>query len=344
MKIMQDSIFMSSLRAFFTAFFAVIGAIVGLTILIFALYGIFSLADDDKLPATAKVMPDAAGSRKKLDSDTPVLLQISIKGIIGHDDLTAEKIETVLLKSREDELKDSRVKGVLLVIDSPGGGVNDSDIIYRLVQQYKERYNVPVFAYVDGLCASGGYYIACAADKIFASDVSIVGSIGVLSSPFMNVYDALTKIGVNSMTLIAGKGKDEMNPLRPWKPGEQENYQQLVDFFYGRFTEVVTKNRPRIEAEQLVQEYGAKVFPVNKAQELGYVDVGDVPLSDVIRELSLAAGINEDEKYQVISFETKSWWKRTFKEKSPFVTGKIKHELALPQMEGGNGVQYLYSR
>ena len=172
MKIMHDSVFMSSLRAFFTAFFAVAGIFIGLILIFLALYGMASLSKDDSFASGVKLMADANGNRKDLGSDAPVLLQIHLKGEIGKADLKGSKIEDILLKSREDQLKDGRVKGILLVINSPGGGVNDSDIIYRALQRYKKRYNVPIFAYVDGLCASGGYYIACATDKMYASDVS----------------------------------------------------------------------------------------------------------------------------------------------------------------------------
>ena len=135
-----------------------------------------------------------------------------------------------------------------------------------------------------------------------------------------------------------------MSSFRPWKEGEQNNYQNLLNSFYQHFTEVVTQNRPSMDAEQLIDSYGAKVFPVGEAQEFGFIDVGNAELSDVIAELALAAGIEKDKKYQVIAYETKSWWKRTFKSESPFVTGRMKHELAIPGLGGdSNFLQYLYT-
>ncbi len=347
MKIEHESIFASSLRAFFVSFFAVIGIGVSITLIALGFYGLTSLAEEETFSSDVKLLPDAKGSRKELSASTPVLLQLNLKGEIGKSDLTAEKIEKVLLKSHEDHLKNNRVKGILLYIDSPGGGVNDSDQIYRLLLRYKEEYHVPIFAYIDGLCASGGYYVACAADKIFASDVSLIGSIGVLAwPPFINVAEALEKLGVNSLTLFAGKGKDELNPLRPWKEGEQDTYQKLINFYYTRFTEIVSKKRPELTAERLVQVYGATVFPAPEAKEIGFIDAFGHFRSDVLTELATAAGIPADEKYQVITYETKGWFEKLIKEESFWRTGKVQHELLLPSsltMEGRGHFQYLYS-
>lgn len=338
---MHDSLFKSSVRAFCVALFGVLGALIAITLITFTLVGIYASTDEDTLSSKVKILPDAAGNRKKLSSDTPVLLQINFDGSIGLDNLTASKIEEILLDSREDSFKDDRVKGVLLVINSPGGTVNDSDIIHRHLKEYKERHNVPIYAYINGLCASGGYYIACAADKIYASDVSLVGSIGVLSwPPFMNLYDALEKIGVSSLTLSAGKGKDEMNPFRPWKDDEPRHYQDLIDFYYTRFVSIVSEARP-IDKEQVIKNLGAEIFPSPKAKKLQLIDATDYSRSEAIEALAKAAGV--EEKYQVVCFDTKSWWKKLLKEEpsTPLITGKIKHELSLPTHDG-NPFSYMF--
>ncbi|MFI5264393.1 MAG: S49 family peptidase, partial [Candidatus Kapaibacterium sp.] len=90
------------------------------------------------------------------------------------------------VESQEGDFKNNRVKGILLYMDTPGGYSTDSDTIYRLLMEYKKQYKVPIYAYVDGLCASGGMYIAITADKIMASDTSLIGSIGVIAPTFMN--------------------------------------------------------------------------------------------------------------------------------------------------------------
>ncbi len=334
MKVIYESIFMGSLRAFFMALFGVLGVAVAILAIALACYGIFSATDEQTFSSDVKILPDANGDRTKLSSSKPILLQLTIDGEIGKDKLTGKKIEELLLDSREDAFATDRVKGILLVINSPGGGVTDSDIIYRHLKEYKERFQIPIYTFVDGICASGGYYIACASDKIYASDVSLIGSIGVVGwPPFFNVTDTLEKVGVNAMTLSAGKGKDQMNPFRPWKEGEQKQYQSLIDYFYSQFVAIVTEARP-IDTERLEETLGADVFPAPKAKDFGLIDENGASRGDVLTALAKESGI--EGKYQVVGFETTSWWKKTLKEepRSPLFSGKIKHEFALPAIEG----------
>ncbi len=328
------------MRALFVSFFAVVGIAVAIAAVGIGYYALVTIVEEESLPSKVKVLPDAEGSRTKLSSSTPVLLQIKLDGEIGKGKLTGKEIEEILLDTHEDALK-GRVKGILLVIHSPGGDANDSDVIYHLLKEYKEKYRIPIFAFIDGLCASGGYYIACAADKVFATSVSLVGSIGVVSwPPFMNVTDAMEKIGVNALTLSAGKGKDELNPFRTWKPDEQQNYQNIIHFLYDEFVAIVSADR-KINREVIVKELGAKVFPAHEALTLGLIDGNGYNRAQAVRELAKAAGI--ETHYQVVGFETESWWKKLMKEgsRSPLITGKIKHEFPLPRHHG-NPFSYLF--
>ncbi len=340
MKPINESVFISSVRAFFVTLFGALGIGAATLAIILSYVLIVAGIKEESLPSNVKVLADASGSRKKLSSSHPVILEISFDGEIGKDKLTGKNIEDLLLDTREDALKD-RVKGILLVIDSPGGGVNDSDRIYRLLKKYREQYNIPIYAYVNGLCASGGYYISCAANKIYASNISLIGSIGVLSwPPFMNVTDTMKKIGVNALTLIAGTDKDQLNPFRDWKPDEQKHYQSLINFFYNDFVQVVSQNRS-IPKEKIINELGAKVFPAPEAISLGLADVGESSRNETLTALVNAAGIKD--KYQVVGYESESWWKKLVKEESdsPLLTGKIKHELSLPT-HNGNPFSFIY--
>ena len=159
-------------------------------------------------------------------STAPVILQINVHGVIGDPKtLDTHTIENILIESRTGDLKDNRVKAILLHMNTPGGTVVDSDNIYRLVKEYKERYKVPVFAYIDGLCASGGMYVSCAADQVFAGHSSIIGSVGVIIGPFFNLFDTLTKIGMKMETITQGLDKDMMTPFRPWKEDEDASFE-----------------------------------------------------------------------------------------------------------------------
>ncbi|MEZ5315410.1 MAG: S49 family peptidase [Chlamydiales bacterium] len=334
MKIIHESVFMSAFRAFFIAFFGVLGTVISLLGIFLASYLVFKSNDDQTFSANVEILPDGDGNRKKLSGDSPILLQITIEGEIGKDKLTGKKIEEILIKSREEAFSNNRVKGILLVINSPGGGVNDSNIIYRHLKEYKTKYHVPIYTFIDGLCTSGGYYIACASDKIFASEVSVIGSIGVLNwPPFMNFTDTMKKIGIESMTLSAGKGKDQMNPFRPWHEGEEEDYQSLIDYFYQQFTTIVTLNRP-IDMNNLKDNIGAKVLTPPQAKDHGFIDESNASRREVLNALAKEVGI--EDHYQVVGFESTSWLKKVIKETpcSPIVSGKIKHEFSLPISEG----------
>jgi protease IV len=337
----HEPLFKSAFRSFLVAFFGIAGIAVGLACLILPLVAIYHSPKKESFSKKVSFLPDANGNRKELSSSTPLLLQISLDGKIGADQLTGKKIEEILLDAQEGTLK-NRVKGVLLMINSPGGGVNDSDMISRSLKEFKERYRVPVYAYVNGLCASGGYYIAVIADKIYASDVSLIGSIGVLSwPPFVNVADALEKIGVDSITVSAGKGKDAMNPFREWGPDEQKQQQELIDYYYLQFVNHVTAARPILNRNLLIEEWGAHVFPAPRAEEMGLIDGCHSTRSEVVKELAKAAAISEG--YQVVGFETKSWWRRLFSQNSAswLFSGKIKHEIVLPH-ENSPSFNYLY--
>lgn len=340
---MRDSIFYATLRAFFISLAAVLGALIALTLLIF---GIAALSDsstsDPEKVYSLKIAANAEGERKSLSSSSPVILKINISGIIGANQLTHEGIREMLTESREGELKKDRVKAILLHINSPGGTVFDADGIYRSIKAYKEKYHVPVYAIIDGMCASGGYYIAMAADKIYASETSLVGSIGVIMPSFVNVSKLLEKIGVDSLTIYAGKGKDELNPLRPWKEDEGENIKTLVENYYNQFLTVVTENKPEVTRENLINVYGSNVYIAEKAQSQKMIDASGYNLGQTIKELARQIGI-EDNFYQVIELKKKTWLYDLFDSDSlALFKGKVIHQFQFNDLPSNLMNQYLY--
>lgn len=339
---MRESIFYIALRSFFSALFTMAGIGFGLIpvlILIAALFGASESQPESKF--SVKIAPNAEGIRQSMSKDSPVILKINLVGVIGGEQVNMQTIRQLLVESREDTLKNNRVKGVLLNIESPGGTVVDADGIYHALKAYKEQYKTPIYAYVDGLCASGGMYVACAADKIYASDASIVGSVGVIAPSFVNVSTLLDKIGVSSLTLFAGKGKDDLNPMRPWVPGEQTSYQTIINDYYKKFVDIIASNRP-IDRKKLVDDYGAKVFPANLAADYGYVDGSGLSYSDTLKKLLKKLNIEGDD-YQVVEMENKNWYSTLFSSQSTLLTGKIKHQIQLtPEMDADLLNKYLY--
>lgn len=320
----KPSIISSTLRAFFVS----IGVILGIGVGFVALAFLIGSGEEVERKTTFKVAADANGERKTLGTSLPVILRINIEGPIGLDGLTTGKIRTLLTESREDVLKDNRVKALLLYIDSPGGTSIDSLNIYLMLKNYKERYNVPIIAYVEGLCASGAMMIAAAADQIVASEGSIIGSVGVVTSPFFNVSDVLKKYDVTALTLTAGKDKDVLNPFRPWKPEEAAPIQGIVDYTYKIFVDIMTSRRPHLDREKLVGEYGADIYPAPVAAEHGYIDHVGYSLEGSI-ELAVKAANLQDQEYRVVELSSKTWVSDLFQGYLPLQQNKMLHQLEI---------------
>lgn len=292
---MKESILRSAIRSFFTSLFGCIGFFLAVFAII--MFGIMSSGIDTK--TTMKVLPNAEGSKGEAKLGSPVLLQIDIHDIIGLGKMTAEAVNMQLFESQL-KFKQGQVKGILLHMNTPGGGVTASNAIYEALLDYKKKYNIPIYAYVEGLCASGGMYIASAADFIYSNPISVIGSIGVIEGPFFNFSEFLKKIDVSSVTLTEGKNKDSFNPFRPWREGEGNTHQAIIKSMYDRFVHIVEKSRPNLNVKQLRDEYGAQVFIAEKAKELGYIDVCNYTYREALKSLKLAARIGENEFYQVI--------------------------------------------
>lgn len=329
---------------FFQSLIQMSGTILGFALIFFFfafLSSLFRRFSQIKPQNSLSILPDAEGNKALLSKSAPVLLQISIAGTIGKDDLSLEHIETQLIESRMGDLRKDRVKGILLKIDSPGGAATDSDAIYRRLKAYKEKYGVPIYAYVDGICASGSFLAACAADKIFASPSSIVGSVGVLwMLPFFNVHKVLEKWDIGVRTFSEGKHKDHLNPFRPWQPGEDSDLKHLLSHAYQRFTTLVSKERPQLTQEKLIHEIGAQIYSAPESARLGFIDDGESDYSAALKALADACSLKT---YQVMELKKKKAWLKEMMARSPLFTGKVQHELKIgPQTLSTDSPQIAY--
>jgi protease IV len=337
------SIFSSSFHAFCKSFAVVFGFLAAIAVVMI----VVSLVNDDiTTPDKEKltVGADAEGQREVLPKTAPVLLRINITGIVGEGNLAASKVENLLLASREGVLEGSRVKGILLYINTPGGTANDADTIYRALLAYKEKYQVPIYSYVEGLCASGGMYIAAASDKILASPESVIGSVGVLLGPTFNVVGAMEKIGVKSLTLTEGKDKDMLNPFRNWEPGEEESIKKIMAALYERFVDIVVAARPALDKNSLIQDYGAQIFIAEEAEQIGFIDNGNSDYNSALKELAAVANIKENEKYQVLHIEpSRGILSGLAQGTAPLLKGSIKHVFPLgPNITSEMSGKFLY--
>ena len=320
----KESVFKSAIRTFCKMFFGFAGILIAL-FLFFTGIGSLSPSHLGDQKTTLSILTNDEGKRELLNGSSPAILQIDIHGIIGEPGkLDAQNFRNILADSRTGQLANDRVKGIFLHFNTPGGTAVDSDTIYRMIKSYKEQYKVPVYGYVEGLCASGGMYIASSADKMFAGPASTIGSVGVRMGPFFNIHDLMGRVGLQAKTLTEGLDKDMLNPTRPWKEGEDSSIQAVMAFMYQEFVNVVTTGRPLLSKSKLIEEYGAQVFDCVKAEQFGFIDVSMSSRKEALRSLVEAAGIEQE--YQVVSLSVKHpWLSELANTKSPLFTGKIEH-------------------
>ena len=166
---------------------------------------------------------------------------------------------------------DRRVKAIVLRIDSPGGGVTASDIIYHEIRAFQRQTGKKVIAEIMDLGTSGGYYIAVSADKIIAQPTAVTGSIGVIMLT-LNLEGLLQKIGVEGIAIKSGDKKDMGSPLRKMTPEEQKILQGVIDQMYERFLQVVVAGRKNLDPDRVRKLADGRIYTAQQALESGLVD------------------------------------------------------------------------
>ena len=203
---------------------------------------------------------------------------VEIKGMISES--------RPILKQLDHYRQDSRIKAIVLRINSPGGAVGPSQEILREVE--KIRKEKKIVASLGTLAASGGYYVACAAHLIMANPGTATGSIGVVMQ-FANVEQLGKKLGLDIYALKAGRYKDVGSPFRPMTPEEKAYLQNLLDNIYQQFLRDVARNR-KIPLEKMRRLAEGRIYTGEEAKNLGLVDeFGNLP--DAIEKAGRLAGI-----------------------------------------------------
>ncbi len=189
------------------------------------------------------------------------------RGLLSSTPSMLEELTAVLQKAR----RDPDIKALLLSIDSGGGTATASDILYREIQRYKQDTGVPVVALIMDVAASGGYYIAVAADHIMAHPTSITGSIGVV---FQTIeFEGLSqKIGVRAHTIKSGSFKDMGSYFRNMSEQERAIFQSMIDELYDRFISVVADEREELTKEQVRELADGRIYTAGQALQLKLID------------------------------------------------------------------------
>jgi protease-4 len=208
-----------------------------------------------------------------------------------------------MVKDMLDVAKERRdVRAVILRIDSPGGGVTASDVIYHEILKFKKESKKPVVALFMDTAASGGYYVAQAADRIVAHPTATTGSIGVIAM-LPNVYGLGEKIGVEVNVVKSGPMKDMGNPFRPFRPEEQVVFQKLIDDMYAQFLGVVYNGRKGagLTMDDLKKLADGRVYTAQDAKKAKLVDeIGY--FEDAQRSALALAGLKEA---KVVTYDRK---------------------------------------
>ncbi|HET9575971.1 MAG TPA: signal peptide peptidase SppA, partial [Nitrospira sp.] len=206
--------------------------------------------------------------------DGKVLL-LDLSGVISSQDKDGLIPQPNLLATFKEELtkasKDEKIKAVVLRINSPGGTVNASDILYHELKTFKANKKIPVIASMMDVAASGGYYLAMATDAILVHPSTVTGSIGVIMLT-VNAKGLLEKVGVEANAITSGPRKDMGSPFRTMTAEEKLIFQGVIDSFYDRFLAVVQEGRPHLSADQIKKLADGRIYSGEQAKAAGLVD------------------------------------------------------------------------
>ena len=262
----------------------------------------------------------------------PQVAVIRLYGVIGQaggplrrGGLNLHDLEPVI----EEAFKQPNLKAVALAINSPGGSPVQSALIATRIQQLAAEKEVPVLAFCEDAAASGGYWLACAAEEIYAQPASVVGSIGVISAGF-GFTEMIAKIGVERRVYTSGESKSQLDPFSPEKAADVKHLKELQNDIHDQFKDFVRDRRGDRLKEAEKKLFSGSFWTGSKGVELGLVDAtgelkavcrekyGDSiefkdvskPKSWIQKRLGLEGKISRmtDELLQVA--EGRWWWSR----------------------------------
>ena len=209
-----------------------------------------------------------------VDTGTPAvgnhIAVLDIMGTISENDGYTYD-QQYLLDSIDTMMEDDSNKALLLHIDTPGGTVYETDELYLKIMEYKAYTNRPVYAAVENYAASGGYYVACAADAIYANRNATTGSIGVIMGDFLDLSELLDNIGVGVSYVATGPNKAMGNSYEPLTDEQRAIYQEICDESFDQFVGIIAEGRNMDEADVRVLADG-RVYTAKQAAANGLID------------------------------------------------------------------------
>ncbi len=277
---------------------------------------------------------------------TSKILLMDVSGVLSDETGSSLSLGTpppkvpVVARVREELQKaeeDQDLKALIVRINSPGGTITASDLIYREVVAFKQRKKVPVIAVMMDVGASGGYYAALAADTIMALPTTVTGSIGVVMLT-VNAQGLMEKIGVAPLIIKSGDKKDAGSPFRQLTADERAIFQSVIDQMYGRFVTLIVQSR-RIPEDRVRAFADGRIYTAEQAKALGLVDsIGY--MDDAVAAARKAAGV---EQARVVMYHRPREYRSNFYSTTPPDAPGI--EASLGQLAGaisGAGPRFMY--
>jgi protease-4 len=261
-----------------------------------------------------------------------MLLNMRSSGLLG----SGENPVALFRERLEAAAADPRVKAVVLRINSPGGAVTASDIMYRDLLTFRDKTGKPVVACMMDVAASGAYYLAMGCNCVYAHPTTVTGSIGVIMSLY-NAAGLAAKIGITSSPIKSGPIKDVGNPLREMTDVERAVLQEIVNRFYAQFVAVVARGR-RLPEERVRVLADGRVYTGTQAHELGLVDeIGY--LDDAIGAAMSLAGI---EDATVVAYDRGEGYRGSIYAGLPHIPSNINIKLDVPLLGNRGGAAFMY--
>ena len=253
---------------------------------------------------------------------------LEINGTI--EEANASYNQAWLLETLENLKNDKKNKALILEIDSPGGAVYQADELYLALKDYaKEK---PLYAYFKSMAASGGYYIACAAEKIYANRNTLTGSIGVVSGMSLDITEMLDKLGVKMTTVHSGKNKNMLNLNEPFTEEQRTIMQSVSDECYEQFTGIVAEAR-NLDIAFVKKLADGRIYTAKQALEAELID-GISLFEEALEVLKSTYAFDPDIHTERLSYQKKKTvWESMFDIKALLPSRKTEAEIILKMLE-----------
>jgi len=272
------------------------------------------------------------------------ILLLDVSGVLSDEtaslSLTTPPPKVPIVARVREELQkaqgDDEIKALVVRINSPGGTITASDLIYREIVAFKAHKKVPVVAVMMDVAASGGYYAALAADTIIALPTTVTGSIGVIMLT-LNAQGLMEKIGVAPLAIKSADKKDAGSPFRQLTAEERAIFQSVIDQMYARFVGLIVEHR-KIPEERVRAFADGRIYTAEQAKALGLVDsIGY--MDDVVASARKAAGLEEA---KIIMYHRPREYRSNFYSASPATPGLEASLGSLAALVSGTGPRFMY--